>query len=499
MARILCSGLDRIGLTGSFASLVCLLAFLLCAAPAASAVVEPLQSMTLGITESGKPPNFRKFPDGDRYLHGAVLYTSWAHSSMEIWWNYDPAEMENNIDLATQLDLNCLCIYLSYEAYRLDRAAFLQNLQHFLTTCGRKDILPFLVIFDSCFGLSPGVNTAGLFYTANPGWPLTNPDFYEDGEEYVDDVLDKVLVFIDRYVEPGEYVLIDVMNEPHSTPYANLKKGVYPDYLYLHDPDLSGYAQICYFAQHFVNYIQADPDYDAIKLTLGLSPLPEKIGTGREQYNIDVYSIHCFDTMPAFENKVLDTLDMLDTYLGGMPLMVQCGYPGNGQLYGDVMPFLHEEKVNNCFWVQMVGANCLKGQIGVFYSDGKVRDVDEARAIKNDPDALFVKKEANEPDYVPFMSIVDEKPLYKEALIRMDGSPTTEIESCSEAWTLLRGLATAQLDGPRDYFDSDPHAEEILGGVDLLVFYLGQGLIQEAFAQTDHLIDLALLYWEDEG
>lgn len=52
-----------------------------------------------------------------------------------------------------------------------------------------------------------------------------------------------------------------------------------------------------------------------------------------------------------------------------------------------------------CIWTQMVGCHCLKGQIGVIYSDGEVRDIDEARAVKN--------------------------------------APTSTIESCSEAWALL--------------------------------------------------------------
>ena len=108
------------------------------------------------------------------------------HSGM--WLNYDPAVTEFDLDLAKRLNLNQVRVFLAYDAYVKDKAAFRKNLLHFVRACHKRDI-----------GVMPVVTYRREIIADKASWPLAR--------EWAADLVKTI------GNEPG-LAFWDVLNEP---------------------------------------------------------------------------------------------------------------------------------------------------------------------------------------------------------------------------------------------------------------------------------------------
>src|ERR1051325_5605643 len=65
-------------------------------------------------------------------VRGANYRAAWAKDTTDYWMHYNAAETGRDMDYARRLDLNQLRVFLSYEAWIADKAAFRKNLLQLL-------------------------------------------------------------------------------------------------------------------------------------------------------------------------------------------------------------------------------------------------------------------------------------------------------------------------------------------------------------------------------
>ena len=143
------------------------------------------------------------------WIRGANYVPSYATTDVEIWLHYDPDAIERELGYAEHLKLNSLRVFLQYLVWEHDPETFMANLEDFVTRCARRGIRPMLVLFDSCFGTDPSLESSG-FWVANPGPSRMHRNFWPQAECYARDVV--------GHFRGDSWILIwDVVNEPQAT------------------------------------------------------------------------------------------------------------------------------------------------------------------------------------------------------------------------------------------------------------------------------------------
>jgi hypothetical protein len=73
-------------------------------------------------------------------VRGANYRAAGAKDNTDHWRHYNPAETERDLDYARRLNLNQIRVFVSYDAWAVDKPAFRQNLLHLLRAAHRRGI-----------------------------------------------------------------------------------------------------------------------------------------------------------------------------------------------------------------------------------------------------------------------------------------------------------------------------------------------------------------------
>jgi acyl-homoserine-lactone acylase len=157
-------------------------------------------------------------PDDDfRWMHGANYVASYAATDVEMWLHYDHAVIARELGYAKKMRLNCVRVFLQSLVYHHDPKAFLARFEHFLATADANGLKVMPILFDSCFGVSPSLESKHI-WVANPGPDRMAPRWWPESDAYAKAV-------VTAHIGDRRIALWDVMNEPTATHLANTPSG----------------------------------------------------------------------------------------------------------------------------------------------------------------------------------------------------------------------------------------------------------------------------------
>ncbi len=92
------------------------------------------------------------YGDDLRWIRGVNYVPSTSHNDVATWQDYNQTLVEEELEYATSIGFNAIRMFLSSLPWLYNRSAFLDNLDHFISTLERFNLTSQLVVFDSCFG-----------------------------------------------------------------------------------------------------------------------------------------------------------------------------------------------------------------------------------------------------------------------------------------------------------------------------------------------------------
>ena len=156
-------------------------------------------------------------PDDFRWMQGANYVASYAATNVEMWLHYDHAIIDRELGYARKMGLNCVRVFLQSLVYHHDPKAFLANFEDFLATADKHGLKVMPILFDSCFGVSPSLESRHI-WVANPGPDRMASQWWPESDAYATAV-------VSAHVGDRRIALWDVMNEPTSTHLAATPAG----------------------------------------------------------------------------------------------------------------------------------------------------------------------------------------------------------------------------------------------------------------------------------
>ncbi len=398
-------------------------------------------------------------PDIDdyRWIRGFNYVPSYARNDVEIWNEYDPRVIERELGYAARLELNSVRIFLQELVYRRDPERFLDSLEDFVEQSERHGIRVMPVLFDSCFGVSPSLESRD-FWVANPGPDHMGPEYWSRGEAYVGAILD-------RFRWDDRILMWDIMNEPEITWYYRV--------------DEQGKRDIGDFCRHFAEYVKRNDDRH-----------PRTVGFANHALNkilidlIDIVSFHNYGP----EDRLRAEIGMAHELAGPKPVIIsEVGAPGRNQPYETSLRVCNEEKICWYLWELMIGRNQFQSVQGLIYPDGTIRRKSEIEAVLGRPDDSWpVRADA---DGIPIGRDVGAKDLARSAHRRFRSSATDE-GNFSERYTYFRALTSGANPGQRDNTPFGERGVEVERRIPEIQRAFDNGDLDTAFRGIDELVGL---------
>ena len=315
-------------------------------------------------------------------IRGAIYVPYDAYNAPQLWKNFDPAVTRRDLGYAKEIHLNALRMWASYEYWKMDPVKFQSGFDQLLGIAHGDGIRILISLFEND-GVPPtpenmwSTDPAQAYAIQSPGKDIASPDHREQWEG----PRKFVQWFMKRYGNDDRVLAIEVMNEP------GIGKG-------------TGTVP---FAQSM--FSTAKSMQGTVPLTVGSAKFPVA-----EQFiplGLDVIEFH--ENFPA-SPEALDTLIQTGLALSkqtGVPAWltewqrVRTGGSGFGKDpvldserytdYASLAPTVYAKPVGSFFWSLMVKRAYLRGQRkfgtlnGLFWPDGAVVSLKDARAIAVDP------------------------------------------------------------------------------------------------------------------
>ncbi len=290
------------------------------------------------------------------WMHGLNYTPSYAATDVETWLKYDREVIDREFDYAQQLGLNCVRVFLQSAVWEHEPERFLANFEDFLALADQHGLRVMPILFDSCFGVSPSLESSHI-WVANPGPDRMTPEHFPAMDAYAKAV-------VTPHIDDERVALWDVMNEPTATPLAATPEGR---------------AQIMAFLEHYCGLVRRmDPSH---AVTVGVAGADN---TGVVDW-VDVLSCHSYaPTLEKFQEALRVTRDQ--AVAAGKPWIIsECCAPGWGSQYEMVFPVLRELGVGHTAWELVIGRNQFAPISGLFYPDGSVRRLAQIEAVVGGP------------------------------------------------------------------------------------------------------------------
>jgi len=249
------------------------------------------------------------------------------------WLSYSPATTEFDLDLAKRLNLNQVRVFLAYDAYVKDKAAFREHLLHFVRACRKRDI-----------GVMPVVTYSREIIADKASWPLAR--------EWAADLVKTI------GNEPG-LAFWDVLNEPDwpTTPESWVR-------------------QRFEFAKYMAGvFHELDP---RTPVTIGMAFVP-----GMEELAdyVDVLQFHDYMQNRAVVRANIARAKQFAAKVGKPVVNGEIGCIARANPYDVTLEEHMKAGMGWYIWELMIVRQGWGPVHGVFYEDGTVRDPSIAAAI----------------------------------------------------------------------------------------------------------------------
>jgi hypothetical protein len=327
--------------------------------------------------------------DDPAKIRGAIYVPAGAYNAPQTWKNFDAEEVDRDLGYAQKIHVNALRTWASYEYWKQDPAKFQANFDQYLAIAKKHGIRILISLFEND-GQQP---TAANMWSTDPATAASvqSPGIaIAGGPEAGWGEPRKFLTwFMQRYGNDERLLAIEVMNEPREGKKGkggslNFAKGMLKDAVALRGK---------------------------VPLTMGTA----RLGQAKTllPLGIDVIEIH--QNFPADTAQIKKEIEaaMAAGKEAGKPVWLtewQRTRPGGsgfgeginlaerGPDYASLAPTVNAYPVGTYFWSLMVKTAYLPGQRkkgtvnGLFWPDGSVVSLKDARAIAGDPKLQLKEK-----------------------------------------------------------------------------------------------------------
>lgn len=320
--------------------------------------------------------------DDPAKIRGAIYVPAEAYNAPQMWKDFDPAQTSRDLDNAKALHLNALRVWASYEYWKANPDRFGREFDQFLAISRAHDIRILVSLFEND-GVAP---TPANMWTKDPSqaFAIQSPGRaiaagpalgWEPPRQFIQ-------WFMKHFGNDDRLLAIEVMNEPS---------------------EVGENAPTVPFAKSM--FASAKSLQGSVPLTVGT----DKIEVAKDFVPLGLDVIQFHDNFPLTANELRGRIEQAMTFgkSVGLPVWltewqrIRPGGSGWGQErvnradsgidYASLASVVREYPVANFFWSLMVKRAYLKVQRfkgtvnGLFWSDGSVASVRDARAIAGEP------------------------------------------------------------------------------------------------------------------
>ena len=332
-------------------------------------------------------------------IRGAIYIPSAAYNAPQMWRQFDLAETRRDFGYAREIHLNALRIWASYEYWQTEPEHFKTSLDQLLDAAHDSGIRILISLFESC-GVPPTpqnmwtTNPATAFAVNSPDKDIASPAHPERWEQ----PRGFVKWFMTNYRNDNRLLAIEVMNEPDEN--AGRTQPTMP------------------FAKSM--FETAKTMQGRVALTVG----SDRIERAEEfiPLGLDVLEFHANfpQTQRQFEAAIQHALAVgrknhLPVWLTEWQRLRPTGSGWGKQKvpldetlpdYASLAPIVRQYPIGSFFWSLMIKRAYLppqrdKGTInGLFWPDGSVWSLRDARALANDPSLKLPERNTLPPGFL---------------------------------------------------------------------------------------------------
>ena len=318
-------------------------------------------------------------------IRGAIYLPAEAFNAPQMWKNFNLAETRRDFGYARGIHLNALRIWASYEYWQMEPEHFQTSLNQLLDAAHDAGIRILISLFEED-GVSP---TPQNMWTTDPGkaFDVRSPavDIVSPAhEERWEKPRTFVKWFMGHYRNDDRLLAIEVMNEPtgHSASFAKS--------MFKSAKSMEGAIPLTIGSdsvEHAEMFIPLGLDiieyHDNFPRTAGQfeAAITNALAMGRK-YNLPVWLTEWQRLRPDGSGWGKDKIPEAETLPD----------------YASLAPIVHKYAIGSFFWSLMVKRAYLPAQRaqgtvnGLFWQDGSVWSLADARAIANDSSLEFIEK-----------------------------------------------------------------------------------------------------------
>lgn len=318
------------------------------------------------------------------FVWGANYVPARRMTSYQVWWRFDPEQIDREIGYAEKIHLNSLRMWLSYEYWKEDPKGIEANFDKLLEIANRHKIKILISLFD-CDGVAPtqenmkNESPVTGVATASPSWAVINkPERWHETYAYVD-------WFMERYKDDSRVLAIELTNEP-----AGGRSKDFAADLLVRAASMRGTIPLtmgCMVFAHNDSYVdkgldvlQSHPNFELSEA--GVAGTCATVLKYTEKYQKPVW--------------LTEWQRIRQSGLGWNRKL-----PAREERLPNYAPFceiLKKKNTQGFFWSLMVRPSYLKVHShlrwfnGVFHEDGSVYSLEDARSIANNPNLQLTEK-----------------------------------------------------------------------------------------------------------
>jgi hypothetical protein len=306
-------------------------------------------------------------------VRGAIYIPARAFNFYQQWADYDRTVIERDLGYATEVNLNAIRTWASYEFWEEDPQAHLEALEHFLSTADEKGQQVVLGLFDFA-GKEP---TEKRLHDTNPrtatGVRSPSSEIMKSEARW-DEPREYVRWFMDQFRDDDRLLAIEVMNEPGWRSYVTkFAKGMF----------------------RTMRDVRGD-----VPLTVGSTSMANNVTY--DDWGVDTFQFHynfaespaVYEDMLRSNEVIADDFDAPVWLSEWQRVREATGFASEppehqkASNYSSLAPLIHEAGFGNFFWSLMVQPAFVPAQRnhgvlnGLFHEDGAVWSLDDARSIK---------------------------------------------------------------------------------------------------------------------
>ena len=317
--------------------------------------------------------------DDPAKIRGAIYVASGAYNAPQMWKNFSVAETKRDFGYARELHLNALRVWASYEFWQSNPDVFQRDFDQMLAVAHANGIRILFALFEND-GVPPTPENI-----AATG-PLTGLDIQSPGLLIASDQHKSeweqprkfVVWFMKRYANDPRLLAIEVMNEPgkNTMPFAKSMFGT--------AHDMQGTVPLTFGSVGLEQAQQFVPlGLNVIEFHDNFPNSPEELADKIKTTMAYGAQVH----LPVWLTEWQRVRPSGTGFRAGMEMTPEEKGPNYSTLAHTVESF----PIGNFFWSLMVKRAYLKGQRmngtinGLFWPDGAVTSLKDARLIARDP------------------------------------------------------------------------------------------------------------------